>query len=82
MVADQLARSMLLALASDWAFMITKDSAADYARRRHFCHHSDTHRLAAVIADQGADSVAAFREGAEQRAINGPFGRLDARQLR
>ena len=25
---------MFLALASDWAFMITKDSAADYARKR------------------------------------------------
>ena len=79
--ADQLVRSLLLALASDWAFMITKDSAADYARRRHFFHHSDTHRLAAMIADSGADSAAAHREAQLQRSINGPFGHLDARGL-
>lgn len=78
---DQLLRSLLLALASDWAFMITKDSAADYASRRHFFHHSDTHRLAATIAEAGADSAAAHREAALQRAINGPFGHLDARGL-
>lgn len=81
LVADQLARSLLLALASDWAFMITKDSAADYARRRHFFHHSDTHRLAALVADHGADSVPAYREAWAQRTINGPFGHLDARGL-
>jgi 1,4-alpha-glucan branching enzyme len=81
LVADQLARSLLLALASDWAFMITKDSAADYARKRHFFHHSDTHRLAALMADQGADSVPAYREAWAQRTINGPFGHLDARGL-
>ena len=81
-VADQLARSLLLALASDWAFMITKDSAANYARERHFLHHSDTHRLAALLADHGAESAQAFRETALQRAINGPFGHLDARGLR
>ena len=81
-VADQLARSLLLALASDWAFMITKDSAAGYAHQRHFFHHSDTHRLAAIIEEAGADSPTAFREAAQQRAINGPFGHLDARALR
>ncbi len=79
--ADQLLRSLLLALASDWAFMITKDSAADYARRRHFFHHSDTHRLASIIAESGSESVPAFREAAQQRRINGPFGHLDARGL-
>jgi 1,4-alpha-glucan branching enzyme len=81
-VADQLVRSMLLALASDWAFMVTKDSAAGYARRRHHCHHSDTHRLAGLVADYGPASVPAFREAAEQQRINGPFGHLDARGLR
>ena len=78
---DQLLRSALLALASDWAFMITKDSAAEYARRRHFFHHSDTHRLAAVIEQHGAESVAAHREADAQRLINGPFGHLDARRV-
>ncbi len=35
---DHLASELLLGLASDWAFMITKDSAADYARRRSYEH--------------------------------------------
>ena len=78
---DQLLRSTLLALSSDWAFMITKDSAADYARRRHFFHHSDVHRLADLIERHGPESPQAHREAAAQRAINGPFGHLDARIL-
>lgn len=36
--ADVVATELLLALASDWAFMITKDSAADYARGRANVH--------------------------------------------
>jgi 1,4-alpha-glucan branching enzyme len=35
---DHLASELLLGLASDWGFMITKDSAADYARRRSHEH--------------------------------------------
>ena len=38
-LADQIAREALLALSSDWAFMVTKDSAAQYARARHDHHH-------------------------------------------
>lgn len=33
-LADRIVTELLLALASDWPFMITKDSAADYARGR------------------------------------------------
>ncbi len=80
-VLDQVLRSALLALSSDWAFMVTKDSAAQYARRRHFFHHSDTHRLIAMVAEHGPESVAAHREAAQQRRINGPFGHLDGRTL-
>lgn len=36
---DELARQALLTLSSDWAFMITSDSAADYARTR-ACGHA------------------------------------------
>ena len=36
--ADAIVTELLLALSSDWAFMVTKDSAADYARGR-----ADTH---------------------------------------
>ena len=46
-LADQIAREALLALSSDWAFMVTKDSAAQYARARHDHHH----RTFAALAD-------------------------------
>ncbi|MFJ6672216.1 1,4-alpha-glucan branching protein domain-containing protein [Actinosynnema sp. NPDC091369] len=75
-VADQAVREALLALSSDWAFMVTKDSAADYARYR-----------AKVHADRFSELVALRRAGrghdraAELRLVDGPFGRLDARGL-
>ncbi|MBW4716546.1 1,4-alpha-glucan branching protein domain-containing protein [Saccharothrix obliqua] len=76
-VADQAVREALLALSSDWAFMVTKDTAADYARYRAKEH-----------ADRFAELVALRRHGggharaAELRAADGPFGHLDARGLR
>lgn len=82
---DQLARDALLALSSDWAFMVTKDSAADYARERHREHHRDFTRLSGAITAavdghprgwQIADEVAR-----KQRSANGPFGHLDGRLL-
>ncbi|GAA3879137.1 glycoside hydrolase family 57 protein [Saccharothrix violaceirubra] len=75
-VADQAVREGLLALASDWAFMVTKDSAADYARHR-----------AEIHGDRFAELVAAARHGrgraraADLRRVDGPFGHLDARDL-
>jgi len=78
-VLDQLLQSALLAQASDWAFMITKDSAADYARNRISEHHSHVLELAeAVLANnlELADQLAAH-----SRATDGPFGHLDARSL-
>lgn len=44
-----LATQGLLALQSDWAFMVTKDSAAQYARSRHEGHHADFHHIADAI---------------------------------
>jgi 1,4-alpha-glucan branching enzyme len=44
-----LATQALLALSSDWAFMVSKDSAADYARERHAGHHRAFERLAHAI---------------------------------
>ena len=78
-VRDQLARSTLLALASDWAFMVTKDSAAQYARDRHDRHHRDARLLADLVerGDVGAATALARR----LRAVDGPFGHLDARLL-
>lgn len=46
---DQLAAEALLALSSDWAFMISKDSAAAYARGRHRHHHDAFTRLADAL---------------------------------
>lgn len=65
-MADELVREAMLALSSDWAFMVTKDSAADYARRRAAGHRA---RFAALAAGHGTVN-------------GGPFGHLDARDLR
>ncbi|MEU5695203.1 glycoside hydrolase family 57 protein [Actinosynnema sp. NPDC020468] len=75
-VADQAVREALLALSSDWAFMVTKDSAADYARHRAKTHADRFAELAAALrAGRGADRAASLR------SVDGPFGHLDARGL-
>ena len=76
-VADQLAREALLASASDWAFMITRDSAADYARSRAAGHAARFHELADAV--ESGDRTAAHRLAARARQADGPFGHLDAR---
>jgi 1,4-alpha-glucan branching enzyme len=70
-LADEAAREALLALSSDWAFMVTKDSAADYARRRAAGHTARFTELAAAL-----------RAGRATEGRVGVFGRLDARDLR
>ncbi|MGZ4604432.1 MAG: 1,4-alpha-glucan branching protein domain-containing protein, partial [Kineosporiaceae bacterium] len=75
---DQLARDALLALSSDWAFMVTKDSAAAYARDR-ARGHLDAFEALARAVDRGGG---AGRLAARQRATDGPFGHLDARLIR
>jgi 1,4-alpha-glucan branching enzyme len=75
-VLDQAVREALLALSSDWAFMITKDSAADYARRRAKVHADRFAELASMIRHgRGAERAE------ELRAEDGPFGHLDGRTL-
>ncbi|MBB3665851.1 1,4-alpha-glucan branching enzyme [Prauserella sediminis] len=76
-VADQALREALLALSSDWAFMVTKDSAADYARRRAREHTARFDELAAL---HRAGDPRGGRLAAERRRAS-PFGRLDARSL-
>ena len=75
---DQLARQALLALSSDWAFMVTRDQAADYAWRRADEHRAAFHRLAELVERR---DPAAADGGRRQRATDGPFGDLDARTL-
>jgi 1,4-alpha-glucan branching enzyme len=70
-------REALLTLSSDWAFMVTKDSAADYARRRAKVHGDRFGELAGLVR-AGRSAPARI---AELRAEDGPFGHLDARGL-
>ncbi|MDP3972644.1 MAG: DUF1957 domain-containing protein, partial [Candidatus Nanopelagicales bacterium] len=79
---DQAARSALLALASDWAFMVTKNSAAGYARDRHARHHRDFDLIAtALSAGDEAGRRQAMAIAEQIRSVDGPFGFLDARGL-
>jgi len=76
---DQLVRDALLALASDWTFMVTKDAAADYARRRVAEHARAFAALAEAI--EGGSDTSALGIAALQRGTDGPFGHLDSRLL-
>ncbi|MFM7146954.1 MAG: 1,4-alpha-glucan branching protein domain-containing protein, partial [Actinomycetales bacterium] len=78
-VLDQLLQSALLAQASDWAFMITKDSAAAYARDRIRGHREATVELAQAILDD--DQARAAEVARTVAAIDAPFGHIDARVL-
>lgn len=79
-VNDQMLRETLMAIASDWAFMVSKDSAAHYARQRAHVH---AHALREI-----ADAVASGHEGraaelaARWNRADGLFPSLDARRLR
>lgn len=78
-VADQLAREAFLLTSSDWAFMVTRDSAAAYARDRARTHSERFHALADLV--EAGDTDGAERLAANLRVIDGPFGHLDARQF-
>jgi 1,4-alpha-glucan branching enzyme len=79
-VADQAVAEAMLALESDWAFMVTKDSAADYARRRAQVHTERFDALAGLL--RRGDRARAAELAATYRADDGPFGHLDARALK
>lgn len=76
---DQLVREAFLVTSSDWAFMVTKNSAADYARARAKTHAARFDQLADAL-DAG-DLAAAAATATDLRAVDGPFGHLDARLL-
>ena len=77
---DAVATQAALALASDWAFMVTKDSAAHYARRR-AAEHRDRVRELTDLLPAGEHARAAAR-AATFNAQDDVFGTLDARALR
>ncbi|MET0741397.1 MAG: glycoside hydrolase family 57 protein [Candidatus Nanopelagicales bacterium] len=74
---DRVAREALLALSSDWAFMVSKDSAAEYARDRARGHRAAFERIARSIERRqtGASDPRQFWP------IDRPFGHVDARLL-
>lgn len=76
---DQSVREALLALSSDWAFMVSKDSAADYARNRAHTHIERFSELEKLIAN--GETTKARALAAHLRTHDSPFGHLDARHL-
>ena len=74
-VADQLLREALLTTASDWAFMVSKDSAAEYARTRAWTHAHAVREIAGAAPWDAAGLAARWRRA------DGPFAALDARTL-
>lgn len=78
-VRDQLLREALLAVSSDWAFMVSKESAEGYARDR-------AHKHAHAVRELSEAIVAGHHERAVQLAAgwneaDGLFAQLDARRL-
>ncbi len=74
-VLAQAARSLLLAQASDWQFIISTGAVTDYAERRFTLHCDDAERLVAALApDAGASALeAAGREVDELRRRDDVF---------
>jgi 1,4-alpha-glucan branching enzyme len=78
-VADQILRETLLTVSSDWPFMVSKDSAADYARYRAHLHAHATREIAGALASGRRDAATRLAEGWNR--ADGLFGQLDARRL-
>jgi 1,4-alpha-glucan branching enzyme len=72
-------REALLTVSSDWAFMVSKDTAAGYARDRAHKHAHALREIAAAVA-AGRDETAARLAAGWNRADN-LFPGLDARRL-
>ncbi|SIS07101.1 1,4-alpha-glucan branching protein domain-containing protein [Williamsia sterculiae] len=78
-VSDQVLREALLTVSSDWAFMVSKDTAAQYARDRAFEHAHATREIC-WAADGGRESPARDLAAGWARPDN-QFAALDARRL-
>jgi 1,4-alpha-glucan branching enzyme len=76
---DQLVRELLLALSSDWAFMVSHDTAAEYARNRFDDHARTVTAIAAALRDGRRDD--AQQRAARSATVDHPFGALDARSF-
>ncbi|OSC34089.1 1,4-alpha-glucan branching protein [Mycolicibacillus koreensis] len=78
-VADQILREALLTVSSDWPFMVSKDSAAEYARYRAHLHAHATREIADALASGRRETAARLADGWNR--ADGLFGALDARRL-
>ncbi|MEU5843336.1 glycoside hydrolase family 57 protein [Rhodococcus sp. NPDC047139] len=78
-VHDQMLREALLTVSSDWAFMVSKDTAAAYARDRAHKHAHALREIAEAV-DAGRDDAAERLAAGWNRADN-LFPGLDARRL-
>jgi 1,4-alpha-glucan branching enzyme len=78
-VADQILRETLLTVSSDWPFMVSKNSAADYARYRAHLHAHATREIAGALASGHRDAAQRLANGWNR--ADGLFGALDARRL-
>jgi 1,4-alpha-glucan branching enzyme len=78
-VADQILRETLLTASSDWPFMVSKDSAADYARYRAHLHAHAAREIAGALASGRREHAQRLADGWNR--ADGLFGALDARRL-
>ncbi|WP_019969549.1 glycoside hydrolase family 57 protein [Mycobacterium sp. 141] len=78
-VADQILRETLLTVSSDWSFMVSKNSAADYARYRAHLHAHATREICDALASGRFKHARRLADGWNR--ADGLFGALDARRL-
>ncbi|WP_237573193.1 1,4-alpha-glucan branching protein domain-containing protein [Mycolicibacterium lacusdiani] len=78
-VADQILRETLLTVSSDWPFMVSKDTAAEYARYRAHLHAHATREIAGALASGRREHAQRLADGWNH--ADGLFGALDARRL-
>ena len=78
-VNDQILREALLAVSSDWAFMVSKDSAAGYARDRAHLHAHAVREIAEAL--NSGQVARSHRLAAGWTVADGLFPGLDARRL-
>src|SRR5205085_1453299 len=78
-VADQILRETLLTVSSDWPFMVSKDSAADYARYRAHLHAHAAREIAGALATgrRGRPRSARIRFRLRHDGVDTRHGSLD-----
>jgi 1,4-alpha-glucan branching enzyme len=78
-VADQILRETLLAVSSDWAFMVSKDSAARYARDRAHLHAHAVREITEALTRGRTSRASELASG--WNCADNLFPGLDARRL-